>query len=67
MVAFTNLVCLYTAFDMLTGLFDRVVPQKKFHKAVGMVCQPFRAVGVWLDKAYKRRMTREGRSYKETQ
>ena len=35
MVASTNSGWTQTAFDMLTGLFDRVVLKKKFRKAWG--------------------------------
>ena len=47
------------------GLFDRVGLRKNVRKTVGMVCQPCRAAGV-RDKAYTRRMTREGRIFKES-
>ena len=65
MVASNNLGWIQTAFDMLTGILDRVGLRKNFRKTVGMVCQPCRADGVWADKAYKRRMMGYGRSYQE--
>ena len=67
MVASTNPVWLQNAFDTLTGIFDRVGLRTNVRKTVGMVCQPYRVVGVREDEAYKRRMTGEGRSYQERQ
>ena len=52
---------------MLTGLFYRVGLRTNFRKTADMVCRTFRADGVWADKAYTRRMTGEGRSFKERQ
>ena len=63
MVAFTDMVWLQNAFDLLTGIFYQVVLQKNVQKTAGMVCQPCRAVGVRSDEAYKCRMTGEERSY----
>ena len=34
---------------------------------MGIVCRPLRAAGVRADEAYKRKMTGEGRSFKEQQ
>ena len=67
MVASTNPVWLQNEFDTLTGIFDRVGLRTNVRKTVGMVCQPCWAVGVQADKAYKRRMMGEGRSYQERQ
>ena len=53
------------AFDMLTGLFDRVGLRTKVRKTVGMVCRPFRAARVRADEAYNQRMTGEGMIFKE--
>ena len=58
---------LQTELNTLMELFDRVGLQTNFRKIVGMVCQPFRAIGFWEDEAYKRRMSGEGRSYQERQ
>ena len=55
------------AFDMLTGIFDRVGLRTNVRKTVGMVWRPCRAAGVRADEAYTRRMTGEGRSFKERQ
>ena len=66
-VASTDPGWLQTAFDTLTGLFDRVGLKMNVHKIVGMVCHPFRADGLQADKAYTRKMTGVGRSYKERQ
>ena len=38
MVASTNSGWLHTAFDILTGLFDRVGLKTNFKRTVGMVC-----------------------------
>ena len=51
----------------MTGLFDRVVLRTNVHKTAGMVFRPCRTAGLWADKAYTRRMTGEGRSFKEQQ
>ena len=42
MVASTNPGWLQTAFDTLTGIFDRVGLNKNVQKTVGMVCHPAR-------------------------
>ena len=46
-------------------IFDRVGPRTNVRKTVVVMCRPFRAAGVRADNAYTRRMTREGRSFKE--
>ena len=63
MVASTNKVWLQTVFNMLTRLFDWVGLRKNVCKTVGTILQPCREVEVRADKAYKRQMIREGRSY----
>ena len=55
------------AFDALTGLVDQVGLQKNVCKTLGMVCRPYRSAGVQADKAYTRRMTGEGQSFKDRQ
>ena len=67
MVAYTDSGWLQTAFDTLMGLFDQAELRINVCKTVGMVCQPYRAVGVRADDAYKRWMTGEGRRYQERQ
>ena len=67
MVASTNPGWLQTAFDTLTGLFDRVGLKTNVQKTVGMVCHPCRAEGVQAEKAYTWRITGAGRSYKDRQ
>ena len=67
MVASIDPGWLQLEFNTLTGLFDRVGLWTNFCKNVGMVCCPCRAAGVRAHKAYTRRMTREGRRFKERQ
>ena len=55
------------AFDLLTRLFDRMGLRMNVSKIVGMVFRNFWAAGVRSDKAYTRRMTGKGRSFKEQQ
>ena len=43
MVASTNLGWIQTAFDILTGLFDRVGLKTNVRKIVGMACHPCQA------------------------
>ena len=52
---------------MLTGIFDWVVLQTNVQKTVGMICWPLRAAGVRAYEAYTRRMTGEGRIFKDRQ
>ena len=54
-----------SAFETLTGIFDRVGLQKNIRKTVGMVCNPCWAAGVRADEDYTQRMTGEGWSFKE--
>ena len=65
LVASTDLGWLQLAFNMLTGLFDQVGLWMNVQKTLGVVCRPFRAAGVRAYKAYTRRMTIEGRGFKE--
>ena len=58
---------LKSAFVLLTGVFDRVGLRTNSCKTVGLVCRPFWAAGVRADEAYTRRMTGEGRCFKEQQ
>ena len=67
MVVSTDPGWLQTAFDTLMGIFDWVGLRMNIQKTVGMVCHPFWVAGVWSDKAYTRRTTGAGRSYKERQ
>ena len=67
MVASTDPRWLQLAFTMLTGLFDRVGPQKNIQKIVRMVCRTFRADRLRANKAYTQKMTGDGRSFKEWQ
>ena len=53
------------AFDMLPRQFDRLRLCTNVCKTVGMVCIPCRADRVRSDEAYTRRITGEGRSFKE--
>ena len=57
MVASTDPGWLQLAFDMLTGLFDRVGLQTNIRKTMGMVCQPCRAAKMRSDETYIRRIT----------
>ena len=67
LVAPTDLGWLQSAFDTLTGLFDRVGLRKNVRKTVGIVCQPFRTDRVQEEEAYTQRTAGEGQSYKERQ
>ena len=58
---------LQLVFDFLTGLFDRVGLRTNVCKTMGIVCRPFQAAGVQAEESYTRRMTGEGRSFKERQ
>ena len=56
------------AFNDLLGLFDRVGLRTNFRKTVSMVCHPCQATaGNIMQAAYGRRLTGEGKSYKERQ
>ena len=48
-------------------MFDRVGLQMNVHKIVGMVFRPCQAARVQVEKSYTRRMTGDGRSFKEQQ
>ena len=52
MVASTEPGWIQLAFDMLTGLFERVGLRTNIRKTVGMVCKTFQAAGVQANKAY---------------
>ena len=65
MVTSTDRGWIHSAFDMLMGMFDLVGLRTNVRKNVGMVCRPCQAARVRVDKAYTRRMTVEGRSFKE--
>ena len=62
-VASTDPVWIQTTLESLTGLFDRVGLRKKVQKTMGMVLQPFWAVRIRADDAYKLWMAGEGRIY----
>ena len=66
-VASTNPGWIQTAFNTLMGIFDWVGLQTNTRKTVGMVCRPYQAAGLWVDKSYTRRMTGKGRSYQDRQ
>ena len=57
LVASTEAGWIKSAFDRLIGIFNRVGLQKDVRNTVGVVCKPYWASGVQLDKAYTRRMT----------
>ena len=57
LVASTDPGWLHSAFDTLTGIFNRVRLRKNTSKTVGTVCTPCQADGVRADKAYTRHMT----------
>ena len=66
-VASTDPGWLQSAFDFLTGLFDRVGLRTNVRKTVGMVCWPCRVTRVQAHKSYTRRMTGDGSILKEQQ
>ena len=55
-VASTDPGWIQSAFDLMTGVFDRLGLRTNIHKAVGMVCLPCQASGVRSFEAYNRRM-----------
>ena len=57
LVASTDLGGIQLAFDMLTGIFDRVSLQMNVRKNVRVVFRTCRASRVWLDEAYTQKMT----------
>ena len=67
MVALSDPAWLQGAFNALVGLFDRVVLQTNVGKTVGMVCHPYQAAGNITQTAYGRRLTGEGKLYRELQ
>ena len=67
MIASTNPVWIQTTPNTLTEHFEWVGLRTNIQKTVGMVFQPRRAVGARADKAYKRRITGEGKNYQERQ
>ena len=67
MVGSTYTGWIQSEFNIPTRIFDQVGLQTNVYNTVGMVCRPFQAAGVRADEAYTRRMTGEGRSFKEWQ
>ena len=67
MVASTYPGWIQSAFDMLTGLFDRVGLRMNVRKTVGVVCRTFRASGVRADEAYTQSMKGEEGRFRERQ
>ena len=68
MVASSDPAWLQGAFNALVGLFDRVGLRKNVGKTVSMVCHPCQATAGNITQAvYGRRLTGEGKSYKEQQ
>ena len=58
---------LQRAFEVFTGLFDRVVLRKNMMKTVGMVFQLCYAPGGMLEEAYARWVTGKGPTFQELQ
>ena len=56
---------LQSVLDMMTGLFERVVPHTNFNRKVGMVCQPCQMVGGNSELEYTWGMTGVGPSFQE--
>ena len=56
---------LQKSLDILTGLFDWVYLRTNIANTLGMLFQPLWSVRNQSEEAYKRRMTREGRTYQE--
>ena len=65
LVAPTQPERLHRAFDVLTGLFDRLGLRKNTAKMIGMVCQPCHVPGGMSDEAYARRATGKGPTFQE--
>ena len=63
LVALIQLERLQRAFDVLTGLFNRVVLRKNTSKTIGMVFQPCHTPGGMSEEAYERRTTGEGPTF----
>ena len=66
-VASTDPGWLQSEFDFMMGLFDQVGLHTNVRKTVGMVFRTCQAAGVRAEKAYTRRMTGEGSSFKVRQ
>ena len=68
MVVSSDPAWLQGAFTALVAIFDRVGLMTNVGKTVRMVCHPCRAgARNWIEEAYDRRLTGEGRSYAERQ
>ena len=67
MVASLEPAWLQGAFNDLVGLFDRGGLQTNVGKTFGMVCHPCPAARNITQAAYRRKLTGEGRSYRERQ
>ena len=67
LVASTEPGWIQSAFDMPIGIFDRVGLRENVRKTVVVVCKPYWASGVQVDKAYTGLMTGEGQSFKDRQ
>ena len=52
MMASTDPGWLQTAFDTMTGIFNRMGLRKNVKKTVGMLCHPFQVAGVLEEKSY---------------
>ena len=67
LVASTQPESLQRAFDVLTGLFDRVGLRTNTNKTVSMACQPFHATGRVAPVAYGQWTTGTGPIFQERQ
>ena len=68
MVGATDPQWLQGAFSALVAIFDRVGLQTNVDKTVSMACQPCRAgSGNRTAEGYRRRVTGEGKSFRERQ
>ena len=68
MVGATDPKWLQGAFSALVAIFDTVGLQTTVDKTVSMACQPCRAgSGNWTAEGYRRRITGEGKSFRERQ
>ena len=65
MVASTYSGWLQLAFDILTGLFDRMGLRTNVRKTMGMVCSILRTARVREDESYTRIITGDGSSFKK--
>ena len=66
-MASTQLERQHRKFDVLTGLFNKVVLQKNKSKTVGMVCQSCHAPGGVSEEAYVQQVTGKGTPSQERQ